>query len=205
MSVAVIIAAGGLSSRMGSWKPAMDYRNEPLIFHSLKAALATPWRVILVGGYNFDKLQRLLSLFLDTYPVGMGRIELVENTDYSLGSAGTFLAGLSASSEEWLALTLGDLPNLTGRLITEIYAERKYPACRPIYQKTPGHPVLLHRDTLPGIRQRWRELAKTPRPGKEISMRNLLTEVHPIQCPDPAVVFDVDRPTPPDHPSLSPR
>lgn len=192
MSAEIIIAAAGLSTRMGSWKPEVLYQGKPLIYHSLTAALETPWPVILVGGYNFQRLHSLVDDFLSAHPSHASRLTLVENPDFSLGPGETFLKGLEVSREEWLFLSLGDLPLLTAETFQKLYDLRRSPACRPVHNAKPGHPVLLNRSLVSEIFRR-RE-GFSPVQGKELSMRQLVGAIHPIPWNDGSVVFDLDCP-----------
>jgi len=176
---------------MGRWKPEVPYRGKPLLYHSLLSALETQWPVILVGGYNFDKLKSMMTIFNQIYAHYRERIRIVENTDYSSGIAGSFIKAIEISTADWLFLSLGDLPNLTADTFSELYSKRKPPACRPCFNGKPGHPVLISRLIIPEILNNKK---MQPYKTKERSMKDLIGSIHSIPWESDSVVTDLDYP-----------
>jgi CTP:molybdopterin cytidylyltransferase MocA len=191
MSAEIILAAAGEGRRMGRWKPGVLFKGEPLLFHALRAALQTPWPVVLVGGYDFPALVSLVTDFFKIYPFETSRLKLTENPGYSLGPATTFLHGIEKSTADWLFFSLADLPFITSETYQMLFNEKIHPGCRPIFKTIPGHPVLISRDLIPRILDRHRSFFERPDSG-ELAMRKLVGPLHPLDWPDKAVISDID-------------
>lgn len=186
----IILAAAGYSRRMGQWKPAVEYRGKPLIHHALKAALLTPWPVILVGGHNFNQLSALVEAFLEKHPQDKNRLSLIEAKDFEAGPGASLLAGIREADSKWIFLSLGDLPHLSQEHYEKLFRQRIPPACRPVYRGKPGHPVLISNEIVSEIEKKY-----SRRTGDiEISMRELMGEITPLNWDDPAVITDMDIP-----------
>jgi len=191
MTAEIILAAAGESRRMGRWKPGVLLNNEPLLFHALKAALQTPWPVILVGGYNFPALENLVTDFFSVHPFEKSRFKLVENPDYPRGPATSFLRGITESRGEWLFFNLADLPFITAETYQKLFDKRISPGCRPMAGTVPGHPVLVSRTLIPQILARYRNFLEQPT-SDELAMKTLVGPLQPLEWADDAVIRDID-------------
>lgn len=191
MTAEIILAAAGESRRMGRWKPGVLLNHEPLLFHALKAALQTPWPVILVGGYRFSDLEELTEDFFSSRPFARNRFKLIENPDYTKGPATTFLRGIEETTSEWLFFSLADLPYITAETYQELFVKRSPPGCRPVFGDVPGHPVLVSNTIFPDILKRYKHYLEQPSPG-ELAMKNLTGPLRTIEWADKAVIRDID-------------
>ena len=191
MNTEIILAAAGEGRRMGRWKPGVLFNGEPLLFHALKSALQTPWKVILVGGYNFSALDSLVTDFFKIYPFETARLKLTENPGYTLGPATTFLHGIEESTAKWLFFNLADLPFITAETYQMLFDKKTHPGCRPFFKSIPGHPVLISRDLIPRIFDRHRSFVERPDSG-ELAMKKLVGPLHPLEWHDKTVISDID-------------
>ena len=177
-----LILAAGMSRRMGSFKPLMEFQGETLIgrvVRSLREAGASP--IFVVVGCRAGDIRAHLA----------GEdVRFVENPDYaSTQMFDSVKIGLAQAVKECgrILITPGDAPLLSVPIIRRVM-EEEAPLVRPVYKGRPGHPVLLSGDAARmlclyqgegGLRQAMESL-----PGP-------MTEI-PVE--DEAVYMDADTP-----------
>ena len=135
LAVDCIIPTAGFSSRMGEWKPGLLTDGEvSLVEIAVRTAQAACQRIILVGGYRFQEIKRILT-FTD-------QIVLLENRDYEKGMLSSIQTGLQEVRRDFF-ITPVDLPGIGvehyKRLFERFDGER---IIRPFYGEKPGHPIL---------------------------------------------------------------
>ncbi|RKX78018.1 MAG: hypothetical protein DRP49_01355 [Spirochaetes bacterium] len=145
-----IVAAGGLSSRMKSWKPALSWGSETMLVKTVAEALSAGCRVIVAGGYRYEELSGLLDNLKSS-----GRLILHNSREWDKGMDETVRSALEEISSESFFVVPVDMPLITTedyRKLTilaescEDFAKDEGPvAFRPFYNGVPGHPVLLNR------------------------------------------------------------
>ncbi len=131
----IILLAAGSSTRMGRWKHEELILGTPLIQHTLQRVTSLPYQVIVVGGYQFDKLQKLVAPF--------SSIKLVHNPHYTLGFVSSVQRGVQEVQGEDIFILPGDMPNIPLSIFSELKQALIHEGIRPVYQGVPGHPVLL--------------------------------------------------------------
>ncbi|WP_039032279.1 NTP transferase domain-containing protein [Leclercia adecarboxylata] len=178
MSVDCIITAAGLSSRMGKWKMMLPLRDGTILDASIENALQFCSRIILVTGYRAEALQARYR--------HQESVTLVHNPEYEKGMLGSVIAGARAVKTEYCFITTGDLPCLHGDVYRELWALRAEGALLPHYQGTPGHPVLVDKNSL---------LQAIARPDIR-TMRQALMQGkhHSVSLERPEIIFDIDTP-----------
>jgi len=140
-----LIPSAGLSRRMGSWKPLVEYRGRPLIMSAVEHALSACARVLVVTGHRGGELEQLLR---QSYR-GSERVHWVRNRYFERGMFSSIQAGVSQIHSNWFFVALGDMPEIPPDLYAYLAghttaAERGlYDIIRPVYQGRPAHPVLL--------------------------------------------------------------
>lgn len=127
-----IVLAAGLSSRADGWKMGMELHGVPLIVHTVTAMHNAVARVIVVGGYNIERLQQILA----PYPF----VELVENVDWRNGMFSSVQTGVRRVVSGSFFLTPGDIPYIAPR-IYGLLAGGSCPVRIPVYNQKKGHPV----------------------------------------------------------------
>lgn len=141
--LAALILAGGMSKRMGTAgnKLTCLIDGKPMIRHGVEAALASrAGHVIVVTGHDADAVRDALSDLPVTF---------VHNTDYKTGMASSIKAGVASLTDDCDAAMImpGDMPYLRPLHLNAVLAafspQKNRSICRPIYQGTPGHPVLF--------------------------------------------------------------
>lgn len=107
-----IVLAAGFSTRMKTWKPGVIIDNVPLIFHSIKPMLKFCDRVIVVGGYNYISLEKLLSTSEYLTSADQKKIVIVENKKFMQGMFSSVQCGLLRikSNVKGIFVTPADIP-----------------------------------------------------------------------------------------------
>jgi molybdenum cofactor cytidylyltransferase len=141
-SVAGIMLAAGLSSRMGRPKLGLPAAGRPLIQwavdHCLQGGLT---ELILVVGPDDDPRPLLPA---------SPRLKLAVNPRPQAGQSGSLKIGLAALAPvtQWAAVYLADMPcvwpEITRSLLKLLKTTTKS-IIRPRFDSKPGHPVIFHR------------------------------------------------------------
>ena len=145
-----IVAAGGLSSRMKSWKPTLLWGSATILLKTVTEALSTGCRVIVAGGYRYEDLTGLLEELN-----GVDRLILHNSREWEKGMDETVRSALTEIFSKSFFVVPVDMPLIASedyRKLTilaesyEDFAKDEVPvAFRPFYKGVPGHPVLLNR------------------------------------------------------------
>ncbi|WP_123754620.1 NTP transferase domain-containing protein [Raoultella sp. BIGb0399] len=173
-----IITAAGLSTRMGQWKLMLPWQNGTILDASIKNALQFCSRIILVSGFQAEQLA---ARYADD-----PRITLVYNADYAQGLFSSVRCGALAVNSEYCFITHGDLPCLTPRVFRTLWPLRYQGAILPVYQGTPGHPILIAREIL------LQRLACAT--GTSVRQALLGGPHRQLALDYPEIIFDVDTP-----------
>jgi molybdenum cofactor cytidylyltransferase len=184
-AVAGVILAAGLSRRMGGFKPLLPFRGAPLLAHVLAAARTSGLAPLcLVLGHRSAEIQATVDL---------ARTDVVVNSDYARGQAGSLKAGLEAVRSRCRAamFVLGDQPLITAGLIDtliEAYLERKAAITLPVFEGQRGNPVIIAARLFPELERLQGDT------GARALFEAHRAEIHRVTVDDPAVLIDVDRP-----------
>ena len=175
-----IMPAGGLSSRMGSWKPLLPYGESTLVETSVSRALETCGRIILVTGYRGDELEALFS--------GRSEVECIRNEKFARGIFSSIQAGAAVVEAPLFFVAHADMPELPAELYRLLLdaMDGETDMLRPVCRGKPGHPVLCRRRVASTI------LAEAP----ESNMQNVMRHhrLREIAVEWQGCVYDVDRP-----------
>ena len=135
--IGAVVAAAGLSSRMGDFKPLLPFDGDTVLGRCLDNLLrAGATETVVVTGHRADELAPLLA----ARPV-----RVVHNPDYAATEMFDSLClGLRALSPdcEKVLLTPGDVPWVSPGLIRALLAETAEFVC-PRCGARRGHPVVL--------------------------------------------------------------
>ena len=134
---AAVIAAAGLSSRMGNFKPLLPFGESTILGTVIDAfRTAGAGEIIVVCGHRGEELAE--------YVRARG-VSPVQNPDYAeSGMFESLCCGLAAlqSAPERIFLTPGDVPRISAPLILRMLQSSAHWAV-PLCGKKHGHPVLL--------------------------------------------------------------
>lgn len=170
-----ILLAAGLSSRMGRNKLLLPYNNKTIIESTLSALYGVSERIIVVTGYEREKVEDALKDYDVTF---------VFNRDYEKGQRGSTLKGLGEVDDDDFAILPSDLPLLKEDEIRVLFSSLSSSSIvRPVYKSIPGHPVCYRRENL-------KKLLSFPG-----TMKEYLKEEGFRAVPSPlSTVYDIDSP-----------
>ncbi len=174
-----VMPAAGQSKRMGSWKLLLPFRGRTIVEWSVRNALDSCARVILVSGYRGAELEALFGSWEG--------VELVENPRWERGMFSSIKAGAVRVTSERFFVALADMPLIRPELYRELSGQEGGDAVRPTYEGQKGHPVLLAR----GLIKKILSLDDSR------SMADALRGVQLLELPvdDRLVVSDLDTPS----------
>jgi molybdenum cofactor cytidylyltransferase len=142
--VAIILLAGGESSRLGRPKQLLAYQGQTLLQYGLQVALnsyAQP--IIAVLGSAAGKMQK---------EINDARVQVVVNSEWHEGMASSIRYGIKAvtgmnPTADGVIIMVCDQPFVTSQLLNELITTHKKTR-KPIvacgYDNTFGPPVLFH-------------------------------------------------------------
>ncbi len=182
MAYGAVIAAAGLSSRMGEFKPLLRIRDKTMIatlVGGLRAAGVD--EILVVTGHNAERLEAHLA--------ELG-VDFLRNADYAhtqmFESICLGLRGLRRPCEG-VFVTPGDVPLVQPETLREMQ-RRKAAVVRPVYGGRQGHPVLLSAEAVTQV------LAYGGPDGLRGALRQLYDKTERVEVPDEGVLLDVDTP-----------
>ena len=171
-----IMLAAGESRRMGKNKLLLPVGGNTLVERAVETALDTCRRVILVTGFDAERIE---SLFF-----GHERVTFVRNTLYETGMFSSILAGAKHVQTQRFFIALADMPLVEKEVYTALLDHEDAPAVIPKYRGKKGHPLLLKyevRDIILGL-------------GPGATMRDVLAKVATLAVPVESgnVLLDID-------------
>jgi molybdenum cofactor cytidylyltransferase len=187
-TVASVILAGGLSARMGAFKPLLPWGRTSIVGHLLNvlghAGDIDP--IVIVTGHNAGDVATAVGTRDD--------VVLAHNPDYAragmLSSIQTGLRAVPANSAAVL-LTLVDQPAVQVNTLRTLLESRRATGASiliPRHGRQRGHPVILSTEHVPEI------LALGPNESLKTFMDRHRAEAREIGVDDPAVLDDLDTP-----------
>ena len=185
MRIAAIVLAAGMSTRMGSLKQLLPWKNGTILGSTIDLYTGGMIdKTIVVVGYCAAEILN----FLEGKPV-----EWVINEDYQTGMASSLRKGISALGDETDAclIGLGDTPLLNRATIASIikaYKNYQNKIVVPFYKGKKGHPILITKDFFPEL------LAVQGDIGARTVLKNHWEEVLRLDVEDAGVIIDLDTP-----------
>lgn len=182
--IAGIVLAAGESSRMGTDKARLRYKNSTFLETILNTlAEAGIERVAVVLGHHAEQIRQAMNL---------GAAEVVINRDYRRGQTSSLQVGLKALSGPELqavVVCLVDHPAVaapTLRRLVRTFGESRAPVVIPTHQGRRGHPVIM-------ARALFEELGSL---GPEAGANTVVYKYQAqfVEVNDPGVLLDVDDP-----------
>lgn len=140
--VGAVILAAGIARRAGVTKQLLDLNGKPLLQYVIDNVLASSADVVLVVlGHDAKAIEAAIET---------GEVEIVLNSDYATGQAGSLIAGLQALPARCDAavVLLGDQPGVDAAAIDRVIAhwtENQAPIVVSVWQGQRGNPVLISR------------------------------------------------------------
>ena len=171
-----LIIAAGYSSRAGGFKPAFELRGKPLIIHSIESMRPFCERIVVVGGYKFDRLRELMS---------EEDVILIRNDRYRKGMFSSVQRGVREIHGARFFFLPGDIPLVSGAVFRRMLAcdaRIVIPSCGD----RKGHPVLMSSGVIADI-------TGTP---EDSNLREVIERVgyRTVPVEDENIFRDVDTP-----------
>lgn len=97
---------------MNVWKPEIRIGDIPLIVHVLVPAASVCRQIVIVGGYQFKKLEQLVRGSEKLSAADHQKIEIVENKKYTAGMFSSVKVGMARTdqSNDGIFVVPGDMP-----------------------------------------------------------------------------------------------
>jgi len=185
-----ILLAAGSSSRMNKWKIEIEIQNVPLIFHSLQRLQSVCDEIVVVGGFNFDKLKEMIkkNTFIETE-----NINVVYNQQYQSGMFSSIKTGAITAKHKNVFIALADMPFIAVEtydlLKTKFETEKQYDFVQPAIQletgrRKKGHPILINEKVKLVIEKE----------GDSVILRDVLKKFsgNSFLCEDMGINYDID-------------
>lgn len=150
MKIGGIILAAGMSSRMGSFKPLLPYKENTIIEQTVLSLLnGGVDNVVVVTGKNALEVEKIL----DKYPIKTKR-----NNDYeTTGMIDSIQIGLKELlNTDAVFILPGDIPNVWAGTVFRLKEElihSDYDIIIPRYKEAKGHPPLIRKTCYKSILQ----------------------------------------------------
>jgi Uncharacterized MobA-related protein len=155
---------------MKLWKPGIKLNKIPLIIHVLASAAHICEQIVIVGGYQFEKLRSLIRDDENLSESEKSKIMFTENVNVDVGMFSTVKVGITQvhSSIDGIFVVPGDMPFVsvdTYRILADAFGNKHnvdvfVPAVFVESGKDTkenrlkkGHPILVRRQVIPAILQ----------------------------------------------------
>ncbi|MGA7161587.1 MAG: nucleotidyltransferase family protein [Bacteroidota bacterium] len=169
-SFAAVILAAGYSSRMKLWKPEILLNKIPLIIRVIVSAAHVCEQIIVVGGYQFEKLKALVRDDENLGKSEKNKIVFVENVDVNAGMFSSVKIGVKQvhSSIDGIFVVPGDMPFVRAETYKKLADTFEKKSIIDVFMPgifidsggetkekrlKKGHPILIRRPALSAVLQ----------------------------------------------------
>lgn len=181
--IAAVVLAGGTSTRLGTPKQLLPYRDGILTAAVVQALIGSRVdNTVVVLGHRAEEVREGLKHF---------PVDFAYNPDYAKGQSTSIKAGLTALGNSAAAalFALGDQPLLQTSTIDKIIAgyrlSGKYIAA-PFYRGQRGNPVLFDKKMFPAL------FTLSGDTGARKIIERCRWQVARVDVDDMGVIFDID-------------
>jgi molybdenum cofactor cytidylyltransferase len=179
--VYAIVLAAGASSRLGSPKQLLQWRDRPLLAHSIERAQAVLFeRVIVVLGANSDAIQTAVDL---------SAVRTIANPDWKQGIASSIKMGIQALPETATAafILLCDQPLINAdhlQNLLNVWQDNQSHIVASQYPNSVGVPALFPSEYFPSL------LALTGDKGAKALLTKFADKLLTISLPEAELDID---------------
>jgi len=179
-----LIIAAGLSSRMGDFKPLLDYRGKSFLENIVDKLNPICDEVVIITGHNANLIETEIKSFKN-----IEKIKTIFNENFKDGMFSSLQIGLRNSlNADWILYHFIDQPNLPISFYENLLCQTDnlFDWIQPKFEQKNGHPILLNKRLINII---------TSSPVtcnlKEISSANNIRKKH-WNCEYPEILNDID-------------
>lgn len=177
MIIEGIILAAGFSSRAGTYKLTLELNGKTVIERCIEGMYDACSKIIVIGGYNIDKLAPALEKH--------SKVKLVYNENYQMGMFSSVIKGYRQTEGDKVFMIPGDYP-LVSYDVYESLLRTKANIVIPTYEGIRGHPVFMNRKMINLLLS-----SEQVRSLREFITNQKFT-VREVECP--GVLIDIDTP-----------
>ena len=146
-----LIVAAGLSGRMKSFKPLVDYKGKPFIINIILKLEVICDQIFIVTGFKADELKSSVknALIKTHHNELLKKIKFVYNDSFQNGMFTSLQKGISAAKNcDWILYHFVDQPGLPNEFYSTFFnqIDSKYNWIQPSYKNKNGHPILIKSD-----------------------------------------------------------
>lgn len=142
-AIAGLIAAAGLSERMGSFKPLHDFEGESFITAITRKLIPRCNKVIVVTGFKEEEIKTVINNSFKEK-----NVSIVSNPDFREGMFTSLQAGLKEAFDcDWILYHFVDQPFFSEKFYSDFLSQTNTDAdwIQPSYDRKLGHPLLFNR------------------------------------------------------------
>lgn len=179
-----LIITAGLSSRMGKFKPLLNYKGKSFLQNIVEKLDNICDEIIVVTGHNSDKIKSHLEASKTS-----ASYRLVHNQNYNDGMFTSLKRGVEAiEKSDWALYHFVDQPTLPREFYSEFIKQidSEYNWIQPVYKKRRGHPILFNKEVINKI-----VCAKKESNLREISQTSLINKKF-WKCNYKQILTDID-------------
>jgi len=181
--IAAVVLAGGTSTRLGTPKQLLPYRNEALVVAAVQTLITSRVdNTIVVLGHRAEEVREKLAHF---------PVDFVYNPDYANGQSTSIKAGLTrlGNSATAALFALADQPLLQTSTIDKIIAQYRLSGkyiTAPFYRGQRGNPVLFDQKMFAAL------LTLSGDMGARKIIECCHHQMAKVEVDDMGVIFDID-------------
>lgn len=169
-----VILAGGKASRMSENKMLLQYKNKPIIYHTIKSMITYCNKITIVTGFYQNEYIEVLKNFKN--------VEVVHNNRHEQGMFSSVKCAIDRINSD-IFLIPGDYPLVKENTYKKLL-DGDGPIRVPVFNGRRGHPIFISQKLLQNLKNEdissnlkvWRDKHK----------------VHYIEVADPGIIEDID-------------
>ncbi len=184
-----LILSAGFSSRMGKFKPLLEYDGKSFVRNVAEKTSAVCDKIVVVTGFKSELIIERLKE--QTKKNVLDKIQFVFNDEFEKGMFVSLKKGIEACGEaRWVLYHFVDQPSLPEEFYFSFVKEidERFDAIQPVYKGKKGHPIILGRKAIELINR-----AEENSNLKELFARNELS-IKLWECGFPEALKDFDLP-----------
>ncbi|NOX18262.1 MAG: nucleotidyltransferase family protein [Chlorobi bacterium] len=188
-NITSLILAAGFSSRMGKFKPLLDYEGKSFIQNVAEKVAAVSDKIIIVTGFNSAAIVEHLENRLENKV--LLKIDFVFNERFESGMFSSLKKGISnAGNPDWILYHFVDQPLLHEEFYLSFVKEVEsgFDLIQPTHKGKKGHPIILGGKIIESIKSA--DLDKT----LKILLEETEFSTKMWECAFPEVLKDFDLP-----------